>query len=390
MRAVWWIAGKDLRQRLRDRSAILLAVVLPVALAGIFKLVVGSAATPRAFDYAVADLDHGPAATAFTAEVLGGPAVDGVLTVRRVDSRAEAERLAADGSIDAAFVLPADFSAAVRTLAPAAIEVIGNADAPIGASVARALAESYTAELQSVRAAVAAVAAQRPLTPEEAGQAAARARDTAAPVALTDGSAAAKVLDSTTYSAVAMSVFFLFFTVQFGVTSILDERAGGTLRRLLAAPIPRGAILAGKLTVSALLGLASMAVLVVATSVLLGARWGPPLGVAVLLTAGVLAATGITAVVASLAPTADAAGNAQSVVAVVLGLLGGAFFPISEIGGPIATVSLVTPHAWLLRGFGDLAGGGVADIGPAVAALAGFALVAGAVAAIRLGTVIRL
>ena len=63
-----------------------------------------------------------------------------------------------------------------------------------------------------------------------------------------------------------MAVFFLFFTVQFGVTGLLEERNDGTLARLLAAPISRAAILFGKLLTSFALGVISMTVLVAATT----------------------------------------------------------------------------------------------------------------------------
>ena len=62
----------------------------------------------------------------------------------------------------------------------------------------------------------------------------------------------------------------------------------GTLARLLAAPIPRSAALAGKLLTSLSLGAVSMGVLALATHFLLGAHWGDPLGVAILIAAGVL------------------------------------------------------------------------------------------------------
>ncbi|HEX6076429.1 MAG TPA: ABC transporter permease [Micromonosporaceae bacterium] len=391
MRASWLIALKDLRQRVRDRSAILLALVLPLALAAIFDLVFGSAATPRPFQYAVVDLDRGQLAAVFVEETLLPLQSEGVVTLQRVDTRSEGEALVTSGRVDATFVLPRGFSVAVRAQAPAGIEVIGNVDSPTGSAVARSLASSYVAELKSVRVAVAAVAAQRPLSHQQVEQAAQRAVAVTRPVRLDDISAASKVLDATTYFAAGMAVFFLFFTVQFGVASLLDERATGTLPRLLAAPIPRGAVLAGKLASSVLLGLVSMTVLVVATSVLLGASWGNPFGVALLVLSGVLAATGITAVVASLARTADQAGNAQAVIAVVLGMLGGVFFPISQIGGFTTALSLATPHAWFMRGLGELAGGGgVIAVLPAVAAMLGFATVTGALAALRLGKVVRL
>jgi ABC-2 type transport system permease protein len=145
----------------------------------------------------------------------------------------------------------------------------------------------------------------------------------------------------------------------------------------------------GKLLTSIVLGVVSLTVLVVATTLLLGATWGDPLGVALLIVAGVLAGTGITSVVASFARTPEQAGSWQAVVAVTLGLLGGAFFPIQQSGSFMATASLVTPHAWFLRGLGSLVGeGGVPDVMPAVAALLCFALVTGAVAAARIGRVV--
>ena len=44
-----------------------------------------------------------------------------------------------------------------------------------------------------------------------------------------------------------LSVFFLFFSVQFGVLSILEEREGGTLDRILMAPIAKSAVMVGKM-----------------------------------------------------------------------------------------------------------------------------------------------
>jgi ABC-2 type transport system permease protein len=209
-----------------------------------------------------------------------------------------------------------------------------------------------------------------------------------APVSLRDVSATARLLDTKTYFAAGMAVFFLMFTVQFGVSSLIEERTEGTLPRLLAAPVSRAAIVLGKLLTSVALGVISVGVLVVGTTLLLGASWGNPVGVGLLVVAGVLAATGITSVVASLARTAEQAGSWQAVVAVTLGMLGGAFFPIQQSGSFMATVSLVTPHAWFLRGLGDLTGGGVVDVLPAVAALLLIALLTGAVALLRLGRVV--
>ena len=80
-----------------------------------------------------------------------------------------------------------------------------------------------------------------------------------------------------------------------------------------------------------------------ATHFLLSAHWGNALGVAILIGAGVLAATAVMALVATLARTPDQAQSWQSMVALVLGMLGGAFFPVAQAGGLLAALSLATP-----------------------------------------------
>jgi ABC-2 type transport system permease protein len=391
MVATYRIAVKDLRQRLRDRSAVMVAIVLPLALAFIYSALFGTAAAPRAFGYAVVDLDRGDVAGVFVADVLGEIERQGLVTIRSLPTVAEAERLAVDGAIDAAFVLPAGFSAAVRGQAPASIDVIGNVDSPTGTDIARSIARSFTADLNGVRLSIAAALGDdhEPATREQLAAVAQRAVQAAHPLRIVDSSAAAKVLPLKLYFAAGMAVFFLFFTVQFGVSSLLDERAEGTLSRLLAAPIRPVAVLAGKMAASVAVGLVSMAVLVAATTALMRVSWGDPVGVALLVVAGVLAATGVTSLVASLARTPDQAGSWLAVVSVLLGLLGGAFFPLAQVGGLAATASLATPHAWFLRGLGELAaGGGPASVLPAVAAMSAFAAVTLGLALLRLRKVV--
>ena len=71
-------------------------------------------------------------------------------------------------------------------------------------------------------------------------------------------------------------------------------------------------------------------------------------------------------------------------VAVVLGFLGGTFFPIGQAGGLLSNLRFITPHAWFMQGLGDLGGGNIADVLPAVAALLLFGIVTGAIGLARL------
>ena len=388
MKTALLIAGKDLRQRLRDRSAFLIALVVPFVLAAIFGLTLHDVGSGRiAFDFGVVDQDRGAAARAFAADVLAPVERQGLAHVRTEPSLARGRRAADRGDVSAVFVIPPGFSAAVTSGRPAELRVLGDVDSPIGTLVAHSLARGFAAGVDGVRI---AVHASRPRSPAEARRLTAAAAAAPRAVTIEDVSTSRKELDLGTYYAAGMAVFFLFFTVQFGVTSVLDERRDGTLARMFAAPIRRRDVLVGKLLTSLVLGVVSMTVLVVASRFALGAHWGNPLGVAILVVCGVLAATAVMALVATLAKTADQAGAWSSIVALVLAMLGGAFFSVSQAGSVLATVSLLTPHAWFLRGLGNLAGGeGVSGVlGPAAAMLA-FTAVTGGIALTRLGRLVE-
>lgn len=393
MRSTLLIAAKDLQQRLRDASAIVMAIVLPIGLAFILNLTIGSTADEgMAFRYAVVDEDHGALARTFVVDVLDAIEQEGLIETVDAPSSGGARRMVDAAKVQAAIVVPAGFSTDVQGGGTPALRVIGDVDQGLAVDIARSLAEGYAQSLNGTRLAVATIAhtSARELDPATIERLIERASAMAPSVELADISASRRELDANTYFAAGMAVFFVFFTVQFGVSSILDERKEGTMARLLAAPIGRGAILSGKLLASFLLGILSMTVLIVTTALLMDAHWGDPIGVGLLVVAGVLSALAIMAFVATLAKTAEQAGNWQAVIALILGMLGGSFFPLSQAGGALATLSLVTPHAWFLRGLGDLAGGGgPTTVLPSVGAILAFAVAVGAIAFARLGRFAR-
>jgi ABC-2 type transport system permease protein len=386
MRTAWIISLKDLRSRLRDRSALIVGIVVPLALAAIFNAVFsGAAGGNAAIKLAVADGDHGAVARVLVDNVLGEVSKSGFIVVRDLPSLAVAHAEVSSGSVAAVIVVPAGFTVAVQANQPAALQVIGNADDPISTEVARSIADGYTADLNRVRLSVATASSLRPGS--DITRLVAAATAAAPPVQVVDQSTATKELNPKSFYAAGMAVFFVFFTVQFGVTGLLEERANGTLARLLAAPIRRFSVLAGKMLTSLVLGVVSMTVLVVATTVLFGASWGNPLGVAVLVLAAVIAAMGVMALIATAARTAEQASNWQSVVAVILGLLGGTFFPVARAPGVLSTLTLLTPQAWFLRGLGDLRAGQLGAVWTPALAMLAFAVVTGGIAMARLAKV---
>ena len=117
---------------------------------------------------------------------------------------------------------------------------------------------------------------------------------------------------------------------------------------------------------------------------------GAAIGVAVLIACAVLAATAVTAFVTTLAKTSEQANAWLSIVSVVLGMLGGSFFPVAQAGGLLAALSKATPHAWFLSGLQDLSSGGSLSVvvEPALVLL-GIAVVCGSVALARIRRLIE-
>jgi ABC-2 type transport system permease protein len=386
MRAALAIAAKDLRQRLRDRSAIILAVVAPFALAAVFSMLMPSDDGGFRPTYGVVDADGGPLAAAFVDEALAGLVQADAAQVRDVASEGEARGLVDDGELDAAFLVPAGFSQRVTAGEAARLTVIGNADSTFATQVAEALATRFVQELAEIRLSVATVIHQEGPTDEaRVAELTRLAREAEEPIRLAGTLAESREVGSTTFYAASMAIFFLFFTAMFGPLSLLGERRGGTLPRLVAAPIAPWSIVLGKAIGSFVMAVVAMAVLVVASALLLGAGWGDPLAVAALVLAAVVAAMGITALITTLSRTEEQAGSWNSIAAVTLAILGGAFFPLSRGPDLLQQVSLITPHAWFLRGIGDLApeGTGVGTILLPVGALLLMGLATGAIGMAR-------
>ncbi len=378
MGAVLAIALKDLRQRLRDRSAIVLGFIAPLAVAGLISVAFGSTGSFHA-DVAVVDLDKGPVAAGFTT-FLHSPQLADLLTVTSVANAADAMAKVADGELGAAFVIPEGFSAAVSSGQGRPITVLSSVDSTVAAQVSRSLAQSFTSEIEAVQLSV-QTAVRAGAAHSSAATLAQEAAASEIPEQTITVPSGARAPTGTSYYAPAMGIFFMFFAIGFGARGFFLERTGGTLERLAAAPIGPGTILAGKSLATFVYGLASLGTVALVTSLAFGADWGPPLVVLALIVSLALTLVGLTALVITAARTERQAEGVASMLTFGLVLLGGNFVFLGGAPQLVRTLALFTPNGWALRAFTDLAGGAdwTAAITPLMAILA-FALGSGSVA----------
>ncbi len=394
MRATVTIAARELRSRLRDRSAWIVGLAAPVALASIIAIAFSGDGPAFRATAGLADLDGGEVASRFASDVLASDELAEIFTVEPFADEAAARAAVADRAIDVAFVLHPELER---------ITVVRDARAPLAGTVATSVAEAFAAEVDAVARTVAAVATVRvlgsdafgpdgldlaaidPTTVEPArgadlefGALAERVVDAAVPATVTHESAGAHDLTPAAYFGPGMAMLFVFFTLAAAPRSLLAEARNGTLARLRAAPIPAVAIPAGKSLAAAVLGFASLLAVWGATALLFGARWGDPVAVVAVLLAFLVAAAAIATLASAYARTEAQADGIVSVVAFVLAMIGGNFLLVSDMPPGLQAVALATPNGQALQAFLVLTadGGGVREVAGNLVAILAFALVA--------------
>lgn len=171
------------------------------------------------------------------------------------------------------------------------------------------------------------------------------------------------------YFAPGMALTFLMYTVTQGGRSVLAERNGGTLSRLLSSPTAISQVLGGKVLGIFLSGTAQVAVLIIGSTLLFRLTWGDTLGVALLVLAAALAATGWGILLAAISREPSQVSTYGTALMLLFGLVGGGFVALPREGA-VYWLGKITPNSWALDGFLALAQGQtVNDIGSEITAL---------------------
>jgi ABC-2 type transport system permease protein len=373
---LWTLFWRDLKARLVDRSALVMAVLAPVALVTVLSFL---ATGPTIEQVPVGFVGSAaPVAGALQQGPLAALEDDGTLAVTAYDDERALRKAIEAEQVEGGILVAPDGSVRVLT-APGSL---------VAGAILEAISRSTALTVDGVGQ---AVAADRALGgTERPDELTSRVLSEPSPSRLTDATEGADAIDPKTQTAAGMATFFLFFTVTFGVLGLLEERREGTLARILAAPVPAWQVVLSKVFVSLALGLVSMTFMIGYSSLALGAHWGNPLGVALLVVSGVLAAVATVSLVAGVARSAEQAGAVQAGIALVLGIVGGSFFSMARAGGVAAVATKLTPHYWFNEGLVRMTGGQdwTATLGP-VGALLLFAVVVGVPGLVLAGRSVR-
>ncbi|QGH70247.1 ABC transporter permease [Pseudactinotalea sp. HY158] len=348
----------DLRTQLRSPMVLLFAIVVPAALIVVLHLVFSSAVDGSSDEVVVAvtglteNADEEPSPADPTAAAVAG-ALRGLDSVQVTDS-GDARAAVAGGDADLGVLIRGP-----------RIELVRGDVSDIDASVVSSVVTGVAAGLRAVDVAVAA-ATELGVDPSGSGEVA------GATLTTRPGQVADEQLDVGGALVAGQAGLFLLFTVGFAVLTLNTEREQGTLQRLYAAPMPRWLVIAAKALTAAILGCVATGILLVTGSVLFDIDFGAVPVVAGLVVAVVLAATSVAFIVARIARTAEQATMAQTVVALVLGIAGGAFSPLAATG-IAARILDANPISAFSRGLGiSSAGGGWAEVSGELLTMAAF------------------
>ncbi len=371
MRKVLAIAWNDIQIEFSERSTLIFFLLLPVVFTTIIGLVLGnmySSGDPNADlrqPVLVADLDGGP----YAAKLI---TVLSTSTTIRPEVRPASEALALfeDQSFTALLTIPAGFGSSLQAGEPVGVilDVL-----PVG-TTAVGVEQAVNAATQQVGAA-AAIASRsvkmaeqsRSFDNETERQAYWETSYQQAEEALAHPPVAAETLNGqgqvessiipTGYeqSSPGQLVTWVLTTLLGGASMFVNERLGGTLRRLLTTPTRKSTLITGKVVGRLGLGLLQMALLVGFGALVLHVSWGKsPAALALILFCFGLTGTALGVALGAFARTRSQAAGLSVLFSMLLAALGGAWWPLEVTPPAYQSIVKLLPSTWAMIGFQDV------------------------------------
>jgi ABC-2 type transport system permease protein len=379
----------------RDRGALILSFILPIAFFTIFGIIFGGMhdTTPRV-RVLVVDEDKSEASGRLVRGLLGEPSL--VASTRPGAPKGEparpeytaatAETAVQKGDSSAALIIPRGFGANPIAFVPGtdrkALRILHDSSDPVAAQMVAGMAQkvvmtSMTDTMADLGMKYFARAAGG-LTPEQRknvesdlsqlrGQV--RQRDQAgsgqAPAAGSGNDAgglvAIEVRDvvgerkrspMVAFYAAGIGVMFLMFTASAAGGSLLDEAESGALDRILSARVSMTTLLAGKMTYCTLLACSQLTIMFLwAAAVFHLDLFSHLPGFLAMTVATAFSVASFGMLLASLSRTRAQLGAISTLIILTMSAIGGSMFPRFLMPEGMKKVGLMTFNAWAIDGF---------------------------------------
>lgn len=395
------VAAKDIKIFLKERGTLLYLFVVPLVFILGFSATAGVGRDPseKAIPLPVVNLDAGSEASSALIETLNW----GTGIQCELYEEARAEALLDRGKINRVLTIPANYGADLEAGGQATLRLVSGSDA--SATKTEAVHRVVTGVAADLSLKMQLLASFRQMADMQAGESPEQRaftketiieqatsqyeRSKTEPLLAVEESWPQHLLEKDEAAVSPLSVtvpgfavLFIFLTAHTTAQSIYREKKVGSFRRLLAAPISKAAILAGKMAPNFVTGLAQTVVLFGAgalLSPLLGfgrmSLGSDPLALVLLCLLVLLCSTCLGVLIAALARTEGQISGLSQVVLWGAGFAGIFLhrFPSTSL---LNQISRLIPHHWANAAFEDLfvRGQGLADIKLSLLVLLGFSV----------------
>jgi len=280
-------------------------------------------------------------------------------------SKEEARRAVAAGEKSAAVVVPEGLLENFLEGTPAEVRVLRDPASNIKAGVVQSMVEQFVSSVSAGsalgRGVFETLDRDEPLSDSEQlalwGWMFMWMRDawTEPPVSLDATDTETVDFDVHAYFAPGFAVLFLLFTMLTSAKTIHEERESGTYERLMAAPLSKTSIIAGKMLGSYVLAALQILTLIALGSLFFGIQWGSHPGATVIMALVTAAgATSLAMLIAAAARTGRQTDNVGTAFILVMSLLGGSMWPIEQAPEAFQRLGRFTFNYWAHGGFKKL------------------------------------
>jgi ABC-2 type transport system permease protein len=288
-----------------------------------------------------------------------------------------ARQLVTNGKRAGAMIIPSDFSAAITSGQPTALELVvspGGQTAPLLEGMVRGVTSGFSSVQTTVEVAISEVQratgsydldyegiANRVVatTLERLEDPPVRAQIT------TVGSTEEEEFDIFDQVVPGYAVMFAMFTVLSAAGGILDEKERGTFKRLLVAPIPQWSLLGGKLLAQFLMGVGQIALMFFFGALVFHVQLGKSLvGLSLITLATCWATTSLGILLVSVIRSRKQIHPITTLVILGSSAIGGSWYPLFMMPRAVQQVARVTLVAWAMEGYNRLMilGGNLTDV----------------------------
>ena len=382
MKKLLYVASNELLLLFKDKMAVVWMLILPLGLTAIMGLAfggLGGGSEPVVIDLPVVDQDGGEMAAA----VLDILAQMESLHLETEYDEETARQLVSDGERAGTLVIPAGFTADVTSGNPTALALLvapGGQTAPLLEGMVRGVTSgfsnvqtavevtisevqratgSYDLDYEGITARVVATTQERLENPPVGTRV----------TTVGSGEEEFNIFDQVVPG---YAVMFAMFGVLSGAGAILEEKERGTFKRLLFAPVPKYALLGGKLLAQFLIGVAQIALMFIFGTLVFHVNLGDSiLGLVLVTLATCWATTSLGLLLVAVIKSRKQIHPITTLIILGSSAVGGSWFPLFMMPEWVQQAARITINAWAMEGYNRLMlfGGGLNDVWPDIGVL---------------------